>query len=175
MVPESCDVILSAEEEKALRQLCFTTAPALRREFEPSSKGRKKSPVSWPVLRAKPHDGHKVAIPHQYRKCAQGSVKAQKHSAFSRQGSRNRGGSAKNAAAAGRRDRLPTREQSEAQPFKPAPLSAQAWHLTAASQQDQNHREGEVLRRLKLATSHRHWYEPSVSVLGSFPNEAFGG
>jgi len=48
MVPESCDVILSAEEEKTLWQTCFTAAPARRREFEPSSKGRKKRPVSWP-------------------------------------------------------------------------------------------------------------------------------
>ena len=36
MVPESCDVILSAEEEKTLWQTCFTAAPARRRVFEPS-------------------------------------------------------------------------------------------------------------------------------------------
>ena len=36
MVPESRDVILSTEEEKALWQQCFMAAPARRREFEPS-------------------------------------------------------------------------------------------------------------------------------------------
>jgi hypothetical protein len=46
MVPESRDIILSTEEEKLLWQTCFMAAPAQRREFEPSSKGRKKRPVS---------------------------------------------------------------------------------------------------------------------------------
>lgn len=41
MVPQSPDVILFPEEEKTLWQTCFTAAPAQRRAFEPSSKGRK--------------------------------------------------------------------------------------------------------------------------------------
>ena len=48
MVPESRDVIVSTEEEKALWQTCFTAAPERHREFEPSSKGRKKRPAPWP-------------------------------------------------------------------------------------------------------------------------------
>jgi hypothetical protein len=43
MVPESRDVILSIQKEKALWQICFAAAPKRRREFKPSSNGRKKS------------------------------------------------------------------------------------------------------------------------------------
>ena len=67
MVPESRDVILSTEEEKALWQTCFTAAPEQRREREAElPKGRKKSPAL-------------LAEPHHDCRCAHGSGKAQKH------------------------------------------------------------------------------------------------
>ena len=48
LVPESRDAILSREAEDALWQEFFTAVPARRREFEPSSKRRKRRPVSLP-------------------------------------------------------------------------------------------------------------------------------
>jgi len=48
-VPESRGAILTRESEEALWQTFFTAAPAQRREFEPSSKRRKRRPVSSPA------------------------------------------------------------------------------------------------------------------------------
>ena len=65
MVPESRDVILSTEEEKALWQQCFMAAPARRREFEPSfPKVQRKDQRPGPALWAEPHDCHQVAYTH---------------------------------------------------------------------------------------------------------------
>ena len=65
MVPESRDVILSAEEETALWQTCFMAAPARRREFEPSfPKVERKDQCPGPALWAEPHDRHKVVLSH---------------------------------------------------------------------------------------------------------------
>jgi hypothetical protein len=55
MVLESRDVIVFAEEEKALWQQCFTAAPARRGEFGPSfPKVEIKDPCPGPALRANP-------------------------------------------------------------------------------------------------------------------------
>src|SRR5688572_28202447 len=47
-VPECRDAILTGESEDALWQSFFTAAPAQRREFEPSSKRRKRRPAPSP-------------------------------------------------------------------------------------------------------------------------------
>src|SRR5215207_6919089 len=47
VVPESRGA-LSRDEEDALWQAFYTAAPAQRREFEPSSKRRKRRPASSP-------------------------------------------------------------------------------------------------------------------------------
>ena len=47
-VPECRDAILTRESEDALWQVVFTAAPAQRREFEPSSKRRKRRPTLSP-------------------------------------------------------------------------------------------------------------------------------
>jgi len=51
-VPESRGAILTRESEEALWQTFFTAAPAQRREFEPSSKRRKRRPVTSPAAMA---------------------------------------------------------------------------------------------------------------------------
>ena len=51
-VPEYRDAILTRESEDALWQVVFTAAPAQRREFEPSSKRRKRRPASSPSVTA---------------------------------------------------------------------------------------------------------------------------
>jgi transposase len=43
-----CGGAFSHEQEDALWQQVFTAQPARRREFEPSSKRRKRRPASWP-------------------------------------------------------------------------------------------------------------------------------
>ena len=48
LVPGSCGATLTREEEEALWQAVFTAAPEQRREFEPSSRRRKRRPASWP-------------------------------------------------------------------------------------------------------------------------------
>ena len=48
LVPESHDAILTRSGEDALWQAVFMAAPEQRREFEPSSKRRKKRAVPWP-------------------------------------------------------------------------------------------------------------------------------
>jgi hypothetical protein len=52
LVPESRGAILTRESEGALWQRFFTAAPAQRREFDPSSKRRKRRPVILPVVTA---------------------------------------------------------------------------------------------------------------------------
>jgi len=47
LVPESRDATLTREGEEALWQAVFTVQPEQRREFEPSSKRRKKRPAPW--------------------------------------------------------------------------------------------------------------------------------
>jgi hypothetical protein len=47
-VPGCDGAFLSREAEDALWQQVFTVAPARRRAFEPSSKGRKRRPAPWP-------------------------------------------------------------------------------------------------------------------------------
>ncbi len=42
------DAALTREGEEALWQAVFTAAPERRREFEPSSKRRKRRPAPWP-------------------------------------------------------------------------------------------------------------------------------
>jgi hypothetical protein len=49
LVPESRGAILTRESEEALWQTFFTAAPAQRREFEPSSKRRKRRPAVSPA------------------------------------------------------------------------------------------------------------------------------
>src|SRR4051794_22794035 len=41
--------LLTREGEDALWQQVFMAQPARRREFEPSSKGRKRRPAPWPL------------------------------------------------------------------------------------------------------------------------------
>ena len=48
LVPESRGATLTREGEEALWQAVLTAQPGQRREFEPSSKRRKKRPASWP-------------------------------------------------------------------------------------------------------------------------------
>ena len=48
LVPESHDAILTRDSEEALWQTFFTAAPAQRREFEPSSKRRKRRAAPLP-------------------------------------------------------------------------------------------------------------------------------
>jgi hypothetical protein len=48
VVPEYRGALISREGEDALWQQVFTAQPARRREFEPSSKRRKKRPAPWP-------------------------------------------------------------------------------------------------------------------------------
>ena len=48
LVPKSRDASLTPEMEEALWQAVFMVQPGQRREFEPSSKRRKKRAVSWP-------------------------------------------------------------------------------------------------------------------------------
>ena len=58
MAPESRDIILSAQKEKALWQLCFTAAPERRREFEQSFPSvERKDQRPGPSLRVEPHVG----------------------------------------------------------------------------------------------------------------------
>src|SRR5258706_5355892 len=52
LVPESRGAILTRESEGALWQTFFTAAPVQRREFDPSSKRRKRRPVVSPVVTA---------------------------------------------------------------------------------------------------------------------------
>ena len=47
-VPGCRGALISREGEDALWQQVFTAQPARRREFEPSSKGRKRRPAPWP-------------------------------------------------------------------------------------------------------------------------------
>jgi hypothetical protein len=47
-VPGCGGALISREREDALWQQVFTAQPARRREFEPSSKGRKRRPAAWP-------------------------------------------------------------------------------------------------------------------------------
>jgi hypothetical protein len=48
VVPGSSGASLTREGEDALWHQVFTVQPERRREFEPSSKGRKKRPAPWP-------------------------------------------------------------------------------------------------------------------------------
>ena len=48
LVPESHGAILTREAEEALWQAVFTAQPEQRREFEPSSKRRKRRAAPWP-------------------------------------------------------------------------------------------------------------------------------
>jgi ATPase subunit of ABC transporter with duplicated ATPase domains len=48
LVPESRDATLTREAEEALWQSVFTAQPERRREFEPSSKRRKRRAAPWP-------------------------------------------------------------------------------------------------------------------------------
>ncbi len=48
LVPESRDANLTREGEEALWQAVFTAQPERRREFEPSSKRRKRRAAPWP-------------------------------------------------------------------------------------------------------------------------------
>jgi hypothetical protein len=52
LVPESRDAILTRQSEGALWQTFFTAATAQRREFDPSSKRRKKRQVVSPAVTA---------------------------------------------------------------------------------------------------------------------------
>src|SRR5258705_1121558 len=52
LVPESRGAILTRQSEGALWQTFFTAAPVQRREFDPSSKRRKRRPVVSPVVTA---------------------------------------------------------------------------------------------------------------------------
>ena len=52
LVPGSRDATLTREAEEALWQAAFTAQPEQRREFEPSSKRRKKRPAPWPSATA---------------------------------------------------------------------------------------------------------------------------
>ena len=102
MVPESRDVILSTEEEKALWQTCFTAAPARRRKFEPSfPKVERKDQHLGPALWAESHYGYQVAYAHYDQRCAHGSGKAQKHGSLACRRGGNCGVQKKNAAAFG--------------------------------------------------------------------------
>jgi hypothetical protein len=47
-VPGCRGALISRGGEDALWQQVFTVQPARRREFEPSSKGRKRRPAAWP-------------------------------------------------------------------------------------------------------------------------------
>ena len=52
LVPERRDALLTREGEEALWQAVFTAQPGQRREFEPSSKRRKKRAAPWPSATA---------------------------------------------------------------------------------------------------------------------------
>ena len=52
LVPQSRDATVTREGEEALWQAVFMVQPGQRREFEPSSKRRKKRPAAWPSATA---------------------------------------------------------------------------------------------------------------------------
>jgi hypothetical protein len=52
VVPECRGALICRDEEDALWRQVFTARPARRREFEPSSKRRKRRPAPWPPATA---------------------------------------------------------------------------------------------------------------------------